>query len=317
MLPVVDAVFTLLHQLATRSKVTDVAAPKWLVQRHGLAPLTARAGVATFRQDHVQSALHWARIEQDLPPITRALEAAGVPVAPVKGVAYATTLYDTPAERPMNDIDLLVPPDCVTTAQQVLREQGLTPVSSAVLHHAEPWMRGSDLMIDLHWNIIAPGRSRIDLDAVWSRTVPTAWPEGSRALEPSDLLVFHLVHLIRNGLRLPLVNVIDADRLCARADVKTALERARSWGLGPQVAAALRFCRRLLDPSDDGSPAGWRGPSRADVALLAEPATVDKLVFGVTMAGSPRQLASRVVQFGANQVRDLLLRGRIGEHRRR
>jgi hypothetical protein len=300
MLPPVDALFTLVRQLAARSAVIEVSVPKWLVQLHRLAPLAARAGAASYRDDLVRATLEWARIEADLPAIVHALQGAGVDVAPIKGVAYAKQLYASPAERPMADIDLLVPLRQRERARSLLAAQGFRPAPAAALHHAEAWLRG-DLAIDLHWNIIAPGRSRIDLDAVWSRTTP-GWPDAARQLEPVDAFVFHLVHLARNRLRLPLINVVDTARLLEHVDANTALMRAREWGLGRATELALRFCTSILD-AREGRPAGWLGPSRADVVECAEPSLPGKVLFDVAVAGSPRQLVSRVVHFGANRVR--------------
>jgi hypothetical protein len=297
MLPAVDALFTLVRQLATRSTVTEVSVPKWLVQLHRLGPLAARGGAASYRDELVRATVDWARIEHDLPPLVAALGHAGVAVAPIKGVAYASRLYASPAERPMSDIDLLVPPGQRETARDVLSRQGFRPAPAAALHHAEPWVR-SDLSIDLHWNIIAPGRSRIDLDAVWART-ESGWPDGARQLEAVDALVFHLVHLARNRLRLPLINVVDAARLLELADADLALARARAWGVGRASGLALRFCSSILD-ARAGRPAGWLGPSLTDVVACSQPGLASKVVFDVAVAGSPRQLVSRVFHFSAN-----------------
>lgn len=303
MLPGVDALFTLVRQLADRQPVTDVAAPKWLVQRHGLAAMAGRAGAASYRDDLVSATAFWSRIEADLPAVVAPLVDAGVRVAPIKGVAYAKALYSAPAERPMGDVDLLVREPDREIACNVLSKCGFAPAARrAVMHHAEPWTRG-DFAIDLHWNIIAPGRSRIDLESIWSR-MRSGWPAGAESLESNDLLVFHLVHLARNRLRLPLMNVIDAARILERADVATARERARVWGLGVATDLALRFCTSILE-SRPGRPAGWLGPSRDEVAQLAEEGLARKALFEVVMAGSARQLAARAVHFGANQLRRL------------
>lgn len=297
MLPRVDALFTLVRQVATRSRVTEVSVPKWLVRLHRLAPLMARAGAGSYRDDLVRATLEWARIEHDLPPLVAALGRAGVRAAPIKGVAYAKYLYVTPAERPMADVDLLVPPAQREDARAVLTEHGFRPAPAAALHHAEAWVR-EGVAVDLHWNIIAPGRGRIDFDAVWSRTEP-GWPDGARRLEAVDALLFHLVHLARNRLRLPLINVVDAARLLEQVDAATALTRARSWGLGRAAELALRFCKSILE-GRAGRPAGWLGPSRADVVACAQPSVAGKVLFDVAIAGSARQLASRVVHFSAN-----------------
>jgi hypothetical protein len=224
-----------------------------------------------------------------------------VRVIPIKGVAYAKTIYASPAERPMGDVDLLVPLAARESAQGVLRRLGFSPGPEVVLHHAEAWTR-DELAIDLHWNIIAPGRSRIDLAALWSRARSAPWPAGAERLEPIDAAVFHLVHLARNRLRLPLMNVVDTARLLEHADANAVLDRARSWGVGRAVALALRFCNSILDGRDD-RPAGWLGPTLDDVAQLRPDGLASKALFDIATAGSPRQLASRVLHFGANQLR--------------
>jgi hypothetical protein len=281
-----------------------------LVTRHGLAPLAARAGATSFRDELARATLAWHSTDRELPPLVAELTLAGVRVAAIKGVAYAARLYASPAERPMSDVDLLIPHEHLTTARRVLRGRGFTPATAAVLHHAEPWTR-SDFVIDLHWNIIAPGRSRIDLDAIWSRT-SAGWPDGGSLLEPSDALVFHLVHFARNRLRLPLINVVDTARLLENADASTAIARARVWGVGSAVEIALRFCRAILEARDGSRPGGWLGPTLDEVAGLAPQSTARKLFFDVAVAGSPRQLASRAVHFGANQ-----LRGRVAALKKR
>lgn len=300
MLPVVDPLFTLVRQLAARTPVTDVAAPKWLVVRHGLAGMAANAGATSYRNELALATLAWARIEQDVPAVVGALRAAGIRVAAIKGLAYAKTLYAHPAERPMGDVDLLVPVADRSRARSVLAEVGFTRAPASVLHHAEAWTRG-DLALDLHWNIIAPGRSRIDLEGLWGRTQP-GWPDGAEQLEPIDALVFHLVHLARNRLRLPLMNVVDTARLCERADADAALARARAWGLGSASALALRFCRSII-AGDQRRPAGRIGPTLDDVAQLRSGTIAEKIAFDVATAGSPTQLASRVVHFAANKLR--------------
>jgi hypothetical protein len=305
MLPEVEAMFTLVRRLAQRKPVTDVAAPKWLVQRHGLASLAARSGLPEHRDELVRATIDWAGFAAALPPVVAALREAGVRVCVLKGLAFAVRLYATPAERPMADVDLMVPQSQVAAARRVLVASGFRPAEAALFHHAAAYSRG-DLMIDLHWNIIGPGRARIDLDAVWSRT-QDSWLDGACELEARDALVFHLVHLARNRLRLPLINVVDASRLFELAEPEAALARAESWGLRTPVSLALAYCQHILDGSE-GRPAGWLGPSRDEVALLAEPSAPRKLIFDILVAGSPRQLASRLTQIGANHLRSFARR---------
>ena len=299
MLPSVDSLFTLVRHLADRSSVTEISTPKWLVRQHGLAPMTARAGVSRFRDDLVRSAVEWSRIESELPIIVTGMVNAGIRVAPIKGVAFAKTLYATPSERPMSDIDLLIAPGQEQEARVVLKELGLIAVPGPLIHHAEAWIR-KDLVIDLHWNIISPGRSRIDLAEVWSRTAP-GWPPGAEQLEPGDALVFHLIHMIRNRLRVPLMHVIDTARLLELVQPDVAFARSKAWQVGTAVELALRFCLSILR-GPKRRPVGWIGPSCDEIARLAEPSLPRKILFDAAVAGSPAQLAARALAYATNRL---------------
>jgi hypothetical protein len=269
--------------------VSKIAVEPALVQRHLLGALAARAGAATFRDDLVRATVSWAQIERELPPVADRLVAAGVQVAPIKGVAYANHLYALPAERPMTDVDLLVEP--FATAEVVLGGLGFAREPHAPLHHATAWVRG-DLVIDLHRGIIGAGRSRIDIAAVWSRAVE-GWPAGALQLEPADELVFHLVHMIRCRLRGPLIQVVDAARLLDRCDVAVALERARAWRMSGSVRLALRYVRDVL--AGVTYPGGWLGPPADEILEARQPSPVRKLIFDVATAGSPGRLVARML----------------------
>jgi hypothetical protein len=200
----------------------------------------------------------------------------------------------------MTDVDLLVEPHADTTARTVLAELGFRSVPSAWLHHATTWERAG-LVIDLHRGILAEGRSQIDLAAVWSRTVP-GWPSGAERLEPIDELVFHLLHMVRNRLCGPLIQVVDAARLAARLPAATvALERARGWGVGFAAELAWRFVEAIAEDRP-GRAGGWLGPDVDDVIAVRQPSSLRKIVFDVATAGSPRQLATRALALGASQL---------------
>lgn len=260
--------------------------------------MAGRAGLAGYRDDLVRATFEWGRIQQDLPLIVNTLHRAGIRACALKGVAYAKTLYPTPSERPMSDVDLMVPLADAASARAALAEVGFRPFAhTAVMHHAIALARG-DLALDLHWNIIGPGRARIDLDAVWNRV--SVDEDGLCQLEPADALTFHLIHLARNRLRLPLVNVVDAARLLERTSREEMLSRARSWGLERPVALALQFCDDLC------AGRAPTGISRADITLVAQSSPASKVRFDLQMAGSASQALARIAQVGLNVLRDRL-----------
>jgi hypothetical protein len=282
MLPEVAQMFALVRDLAAGRDVTEIAVEAALAQRHLLGPL------AGLRDDLVRATVAWAKIERELPPVVDQLVDAGVRVAPIKGVAYATHLYALPAKRPMTDVDLLVEPHRV--AERVLGELGFAPEPRAALHHATVWVRG-ELVVDLHRGIVGAGRSRIDIAAVWARAVP-GWPAGALRLEDADALVFHLAHMIRSRLRGPLIQVVDAARLLERCDVEVALARADAWRIG-SVRIALRYVRDVL--AGAAHPGGWLGPSEDEILDARQPSPARKVVFDVATAGSPQQLVARAL----------------------
>ena len=282
--------FALVRDLAAGRNVGEIAAHPDVVRRHLLAPLAASAGARAFHDDLVRATVAWARIEHELPSVVTALARAGVPVAPIKGVAYATSVYQTPAERPMTDVDLLVPLNRARVAEGVLAAQGFSCDSALPFHHASTWVR-EWLVIDLHHGILGPGRSRMDLEHVWTRATP-GWPHDGLRLDPVDELVFHLVHMARNRLCGPLIQIVDASRLFARCDRERALVRARDWGLAPAVKLAMRYCIDVLAGTSE--PGGWLGPRSHDVLAVQQPSTLRKIMFDIATAGSASQLAARI-----------------------
>jgi Uncharacterised nucleotidyltransferase len=281
--------FALTRDLAKGRDVAEIVEPLAAVQRHMLAPLAANAGMVICRNDLVRSTVAWARLTRDIPHIIDQFRVEGIRVIPIKGLAYAAGIYTIPAERPMTDVDLLVQPTANAAARNKLVALGFERVPGPILHHASTWVRG-DLVIDLHTSILVAGRSRIDLDAVWSRAVP-GWPNGAERLEPVDELTFHLLHMARNRLHGPLLHVVDATRLASRGSIDQALDRARIWGVGTAARVAWRFVESIVEQSNSGLLA----PKPVDVVAMTPPSAIRKIVFDVATSGGPKQLARRTL----------------------
>jgi hypothetical protein len=172
-------------------------------------------------------------------------------------------IYEDPAERPMSDVDLLVPPHLHARAERVLRRLGFwrvgSPRQQSRLHHAVGYKR-KGASIDLHRSIVQPWRSRVDVDALWQRAVPIS--AGLWRLDPVDEAVIHLGHIARHELMVPVINYVDAARLLDRVDRAAVEERARAFRLGRGVHAALA----MTDAITRGAPlAGRVLPSMQEV----------------------------------------------------
>jgi hypothetical protein len=102
-------------------------------------PATANARLAA---DTMQARAQWLHRRLALAAYLDLMRAApAIPVILLKGAALAVGLYDDPACRPMNDVDVLIPPEQISNAVQRLRaaeypEHGLAPGSDmGYMHH--------------------------------------------------------------------------------------------------------------------------------------------------------------------------------------
>ncbi|HEX8692559.1 MAG TPA: nucleotidyltransferase family protein [Longimicrobium sp.] len=152
--------------------------------------------VAAFRQ---------ARLEERLGQALGVLEGAGVEVLLLKGAALAVSVYGSFAERPMADLDLLVPADQAEEAQRLLLEAGwvrAAPVPAERLdalyaghHHLAPLADagGTGVVLELHTAPLPPGHPfRLDAADLWRESLPVR--VGARAARVPDLhhQVLHL-----------------------------------------------------------------------------------------------------------------------------
>jgi hypothetical protein len=118
--------------------------------------------------------------------------AKSITYAVIKG-AYARELaYTDPALRPANDIDVLVAPEQRETAARALMGAGFHPHADAAnISHEATFTRGP-VAIDLHRDILRPGRTRIDVTrSLLFRRQRTGDFWG---LEGSDAVFLMLVH---------------------------------------------------------------------------------------------------------------------------
>lgn len=90
----------------------------WLIRQHGLAcpPEVRRIMASAYvRQKSLAEAQTQALCE-----VVAALTATGIDSVVLKGGVLAHTIYPEPGLRPMDDVDILVPPDRIEHARQVL-----------------------------------------------------------------------------------------------------------------------------------------------------------------------------------------------------
>jgi hypothetical protein len=258
-------------------------------------------------------------------PLRLALNAlAPIPAIALKGVALAELVYPSPGARGMGDVDLLVPRGALPAALRKLEALGYRRKypGHPILDHSnfhERQLEGP-LELDLHQAFIQPERLPIDYAAIFERAIP--WP-GLRAnafvLSPEDAVVYGCLHAAIGELTptwAPAIGLLDLRLMLNRSgplwrefgpalDADLVPLRAREWGAGRMLYAALELARRvfpsvptrrllprlprplrsLLDTAivDRSFPPPLADPSRLEVvmrkALLLGPA--DRLRFAI------------------------------------
>ena len=252
-------------------------APAELIERNHLAPIAYKMGDARFRDVYAASAVMAVRRAALLAELTQTLVPRGVRVALIKGVAYVGTIYPDPAERPMLDIDLLVPRRETPEAMRALAELGIRRLGSrrrrSRYYHSIEVRRG-DLIVELHRGIMQHYRTDVRMGDVWRRARPDPSVGGAERLDPVDDALLCILHIARHELAVPALNYLDVARLLARLDdTGRAVLRARAaeYSVARPVAAVLSMVE-LLAAGRPGQPAiaGGRFLLHADDILLGQ-----------------------------------------------
>ncbi len=174
----------------------------------------------------------------------RLLEQAGLRCLPLKGAAVAERLYESVAERPMADVDLIALDDFAASVE-TLRKAGFEagPRADHAWAFSDPVTGGS---LELHHSFCScPGLFPVDADGLWRRRESGSGQVGRRP-SSADLLVQLSLHAaFQNGLGLSLLQYLDLRRLMERAppEPEVLVEVARHARAAPAVIAAVEAAR--------------------------------------------------------------------------
>lgn len=318
----------LLHRgaLAHLGKLGPERIRAWL-RRHGLLALPApspevKAALGRARRRTLAANLHHVACFQEA---VDALAAEGIPVCPLKGIHLLATAYAAdPENRPMGDLDLLVPEEALEAAVARLeRALDLRETASSRRLAAESHERvltRPGLVVELHRDL----GLRTARPAGWGHLEPApGWLHDREVdlLDRETVLVHALAHFVRHGPWTRLMWVEDLLRLGeAGYDPAVVAARARELGVRRRTAAAVRVLRAALGPETLpglSSGAGLRGvlPLRL-YARLAGAHRGRAVLRGREGSRCLRNLGTALVAEGP---RDLwrLVSGKVGERLRR
>lgn len=231
-------------------------------------PLSAELAAAY----ETSAALH-ARYRGHVAPLLRALERDAIPTALLKGAAIAPRFYGDAARRPMSDVDVLVPRDCVVAALAIVGEAGWrahVPVTARMLaiSHAAHFEDDDGCQLDLHWRpLFEPGPDP-DERALWARNEPIDSDDvRSSTLSPTDALLHVCVHGTRwtrtSGIRWASDALLITQR--ASIDWDLLLREARDRQLVIRLRWTLSYLRTAL---------GARVPETVIAAIAESPRTL-------------------------------------------
>jgi hypothetical protein len=194
--------------------------------------------------------------------VHHALSEAQIPDLFLKGASLVASRYMDRSVRPMDDVDILVPPEKVAATVRVLAELGFEPKlirPASLLNRVLPerslsgWAfanpEGEE--VDIHWNAMHLDR-RVDGDReAWLRARIVEFEGASiRVLDPTH----QLLHICAHGVRDPDIGAIRwiADAVlvirCANdIDWDLIVERARVHRLSAVMARALDLLGLLVE----------------------------------------------------------------------
>lgn len=194
----------------------------------------------------------------------RTLTQAGIPAVAFKGAAVIAYLHESPKNRMIQDVDLLIPPRDLEESLRILEAAGFTrcisegtveELASFVAHspgaagnHAISLSNRQDAQLDLHWRL-----GGFDADALIRSALPIPVLQTSiPVVRPAIGLLLTVHHALRNDLVPDEIarDVVDCGgwlRLLAEdsEEMKYACALAREQGLFEVLGAMAIVLRRL------------------------------------------------------------------------
>ncbi|MFM5924478.1 MAG: nucleotidyltransferase family protein [Novosphingobium sp.] len=272
---------------------------------------------AAWKAAHRQAALRALTQQADLAETIALLDHEGFAVVALKGAWLSTQAYPEAAQRPMRDIDLLVAPDGVMAAYELLLAAGYQPEGESEMPLADV------VRLDKHMPpLIAPRGTRVELhhrlwerdgrldhaspasDEVKVRDRARITPEGLRYPAPDDLLAHLIVHAVYSH-RLdcgPLI-LADIDFLLRSETIDWpafwADASAHGWRDGARLLLELTARYRPAAPIDLSADTGQPAPAALitaapDLLLQDLETRASAGLAAATLKDGPAKLAQRI-----------------------
>ena len=246
-----------------------------------------------MKQDFLVSCVRSLHMERQLQEIIEAIREQDVQVLVLRGPALAFSLYPDAAMRPSCDLDLLVIPEQVVQARDIMESLGYRCLAKRFetardFFREECFIHQNDqdhkVPIDLHWvhwelHPIFNGSGGVDIRDLFQRAWKVETPTlAFETLDPVDYLIHSAIHSImihRNEIRFSWIydTVLLAQHLQVPDDWETLQTRSVAWKARLSLEQCLRMAQvwaglELPKGFDDFSI--WPRPTEDESTIWAD-----------------------------------------------
>ena len=174
-----------------------------------------------LRQHIIQHTTWNLILTNELQRILRTCQARRIQCIPIRGPILAAQLYGDDAIRQMDDLDLLVHYEDLSTVNEIFHQLGYAPHEhrsgflETYSYSLEFYDPRHGVIVEPHWNLAyPPATTGAAMGPVWARTERRRILDFETAtLCHADLLVHLCLHLLHKGTHTPLLWYYELDRL--------------------------------------------------------------------------------------------------------
>jgi hypothetical protein len=237
------------------SLITDWEAFGLFCEGHGIGPLalnslssipeTPPQALRAFQDIVVRSLARSVILVQRLGEVLHELESQNIASLVLKGPVFAEILYQSPALRPFEDLDLLIRPEDMKRAADILKKNDFREITSererrflkSGFHRKFRTSQG--VVVELHWELLHPDFSALPASALWEKAqTKMLYGKSINTISDTDQFIYACIHL--------------AKHLCSHALTKgiwiSDLERLLPSGVSQALSSRIRklHCRRMV-----------------------------------------------------------------------
>jgi hypothetical protein len=226
------------------------------LKEHDIDPAKIKPLKTEYQKVRLKNSLLFQAVHNPI----EALVKAAIPTMLLKGAALTLNYYKDPSLRPMDDVDILVPPEAVRTALEVLEEYGWTPDDELSGPHADTFMYYSasiglknpaDFAFDINWHLINLNCARDADREYWNKAEPVEFNGiPLLSLNPGHQLLHVCVHGMTH-IPMSLKWIPDASLILNRAGPEIEWDRLlvflQAQNLILPVKDTLFYLHNLLD----------------------------------------------------------------------